>query len=117
AGAGLDVVEPDVLDPGAVGPGLLARHRARVTPDALVQVHHHRHLRHHPHDATPSRADDALPAAWPRDVPVLVTSVTSTAPPGCVGGCRSSRRAGSPWDRGSCTRTTAARTRPRAASA
>ena len=46
---GLDVVEPDVLRAGAVGPRLLARHRARVAPDALVEVHHHAHLGHDTH--------------------------------------------------------------------
>ena len=49
ARAGLDVVEPDVLDAGAVGPRLLARDRAGVAPDALVEVHHHRHLSHDTH--------------------------------------------------------------------
>src|SRR5207247_381576 len=46
---GLDVVEPDVLHPGAVGPGLLAGDRAGVAADALVEVHHHRHLCHDAH--------------------------------------------------------------------
>ena len=45
-GPGFDVVEPHVLGAGAVGPGLLAGHRAGVAPDALVEVHHHRHLGH-----------------------------------------------------------------------
>src|SRR5690606_17347261 len=45
-GAGLHVVEPDVLHAAAVGPGLLAGDRAGVAPDALVQVHHHGDLRH-----------------------------------------------------------------------
>src|SRR5690606_4054248 len=79
AGAGLDVVEPHVLHPGAVRPRLLARHRARVTPDALVQVHHHRHLRHHAHDATPFRPVGPRPPAAP-------DPVTSTAPPGSGAG-------------------------------
>src|SRR5690606_2767015 len=33
----LDVVEPDVFDTGAVRPRLLARHRAGVASDALVE--------------------------------------------------------------------------------
>ena len=45
ARAGLDVVEPDVLGAGPVGPHLLAGHRAGVAADALVEVHHHRDLR------------------------------------------------------------------------
>src|SRR4029077_125519 len=49
-GPGLHVVEPDVLRARAVGPRLLARDRARVAPDALVEVHHHRHLRHDLHE-------------------------------------------------------------------
>ena len=48
-GPGLDVVEPDVLGAGPVGPRLLAGDRAGVAPDALVEVHDHRHLRHDPH--------------------------------------------------------------------
>ena len=48
-GPGLDVVEPDVLRARAVGPRLLAGDRAGVAPDALVEVHHHRHLRHDLH--------------------------------------------------------------------
>src|SRR6185295_8738908 len=47
--AGLDVVEPDVLGTGAVGPGLLAGHRAGLAADALVEVHHHAHLGHDAH--------------------------------------------------------------------
>ena len=53
-GPGLDVVEPDVLDAGAVGPRLLAGHRAGVAADALVEVHHHRHLGHDPHQYSTS---------------------------------------------------------------
>ncbi len=52
AGAGLDVVPPDVLSAGTVGPRLLARDRAGVAADALVEVHHHRHLCHHAHGRT-----------------------------------------------------------------
>ena len=40
-GLGLDVVEPHVLDADAVGPDVLAGHRAGVATDALVEVHHH----------------------------------------------------------------------------
>src|SRR5690606_7656812 len=54
AGPGLDVVEPHVLGAGAVGPRLLARHRAGVAADALVEVHHHRHLRHDSHQYSTS---------------------------------------------------------------
>src|SRR5699024_7633649 len=46
---GLDVVEPHVLRACPVGPGLFAGDRAGVTPDALVEVHHHGHLCHHAH--------------------------------------------------------------------
>jgi LacI family transcriptional regulator len=46
---GLHVVEPHVLHAAAVGPGLLAGDRAGVAADALVEVHHHRHLRRDPH--------------------------------------------------------------------
>ena len=45
-GSGLDVVEPDVLGPGPVGPRLLAGDRAGLAADALVEVHHHAHLGH-----------------------------------------------------------------------
>src|SRR5699024_10101003 len=56
-GPGLDVVEPDVLHARPVGPRLLAGHRAGVAADALVQVHHHGHLRHDLHaDSLPSCA-------------------------------------------------------------
>ena len=48
-GAGLDVVEPHVLDAAAVGPRLLAGDRAGVAADALVEVHDHAHLGHHAH--------------------------------------------------------------------
>ena len=44
-GVGLDVVEPDVLGAGPVGPDLLAGDRAGVAADALVEVHDHRDLR------------------------------------------------------------------------
>src|SRR5690606_30677279 len=52
-GPGLDVVEPDVLHAGAVGPRLLAGHRAGVAPDALVEVHDHGQLRHDLHVPPP----------------------------------------------------------------
>ena len=48
ARAGLDVVEPDVLGAGAVGPGLFAGDRAGVAADALVEVHDHGDLCHDP---------------------------------------------------------------------
>ena len=44
AGFRLDVVEPGVFHPFAIGPDILAGHRARVAPDALVEVKHHRDL-------------------------------------------------------------------------
>src|SRR5690606_26726028 len=76
SGTGLDVVEPHVLDAGAVGPRLFAGDRAGVAADALVEVHHHRHLGHDAHVSTP--------------------------PPGSSGaGSRSPRRAGCRSDRGS----------------
>ena len=53
SGPGLDVVEPHVLDAAAVGPGLLARDRAGVAADALVEVHDHAQLGHHAHVSTP----------------------------------------------------------------
>src|SRR5699024_2725294 len=56
AGPRLDVVEPDVFGPGTVGPRLFAGHRAGVAADALVEVHHHRHLGHDSHGGTPSRS-------------------------------------------------------------
>src|SRR5699024_11469162 len=56
AGAGLHVVEPHVRGAVPVGPCLLAGHRAGVAADALVEVHHHRHLGHDSHDGTPSRS-------------------------------------------------------------
>ena len=46
---GLHVVEPHVLGAGAVGPRLFAGDRAGVAADALVEVHHHRHLGHDSH--------------------------------------------------------------------
>src|SRR5699024_6215832 len=49
AGPGLDIVEPHVFGALAVRPRLFARDRARVAADALVEVHHHRHLRHDSH--------------------------------------------------------------------
>src|SRR5690606_21798638 len=53
-GPGLAVVDPHVLGPGAVRPRLLARDRARVAPDALVEVHDHRHLCHDAHQYSTS---------------------------------------------------------------
>ncbi len=73
AGLGLDVVEPHVLHALARGPHVLAGHRAGVTTDALVEVHHHRDLRAYLHD------DISSPAATGPD--------SST-----VQGTRSSRR-------------------------
>src|SRR5699024_12449239 len=49
AGPGLDIVAPHVFGALAVRPRLFARDRARVAADALVEVHHHRHLRHDSH--------------------------------------------------------------------
>jgi len=43
-GLGLDVVPPHVLGSLALGPQVLAGHAARVAPDALVEVDHHRDL-------------------------------------------------------------------------
>ena len=74
---GLDVVEVDVLGARPVGPDLLARHRAGVAADALVEVHHHRDLRHDPHQ---------LPAAFRRVTAARLR--ISTAPPGSGGGSR-----------------------------
>src|SRR5699024_11696224 len=51
AGAGFHVVEPHVLGAGPVRPRLLARYRTGVAADALVQVHHHGHLRHYSHSS------------------------------------------------------------------
>src|SRR5262249_36750658 len=48
---GLDVVEPRVLHALAVGPNVLAGDRASVTPDAFVEVQHHRDLRADFHSA------------------------------------------------------------------
>src|SRR5262249_34460009 len=48
---GLDIVEPGVLHALARGPNILARHRAGMTPDAFVEVQHHRDLRTYLHDA------------------------------------------------------------------
>jgi hypothetical protein len=45
AGLRLDVVPPRVLHAAARRPHVLARDRARVAADALVEVHHHRDLR------------------------------------------------------------------------
>ena len=44
AGLGLDIVEPCVFHAFAAGPHVLAGDRAGVTPDALVEVQHHRDL-------------------------------------------------------------------------
>ena len=74
---GLDVVEVDVLGARPVRPDLLARHRAGVAADALVEVHYHRDLRHDPHQL-PAAFRRAL-TAWPG---------ISTAPAGSGGGSR-----------------------------
>src|SRR5699024_10179965 len=58
---GLDVVEPHVLDPGTVGPRLLAADRTGMAPDALVEVHHHGDLRHDPADRPSPRIGSFLP--------------------------------------------------------
>src|SRR5690625_4113349 len=58
---GLDVVEPHVLDPGTVGPRLLAGDRTGMAPDALVEVHHHGDLRHDPADRPFPRSGSFLP--------------------------------------------------------
>jgi hypothetical protein len=75
-GPGLHVVEPHVLRTGAVRPRLLAGDRAGVAADALVEVHHHRHLCHDLHDAVSLAARGSVPL------------VTSTAPPGTGDGPR-----------------------------
>jgi hypothetical protein len=51
---GLDIVEPHVLDTRPVRPRLLAGDAAGVASDALVEVHHHRHLRHDLHQYSTS---------------------------------------------------------------
>src|SRR5690606_231620 len=56
SGTGFDVVEPDVLGPRPVGPRLFAGDRAGMAADALVEVHHHRQLRHDSHVDLTSRA-------------------------------------------------------------
>jgi hypothetical protein len=56
AGLGLDIVEPGVFDALAIGPDVLAGHRAGVTADALVEVEHHADLRADLHSAPPSDA-------------------------------------------------------------
>src|SRR5699024_4787331 len=58
---GLDVVEPHVLDPGTVGPRLLAGDRTGMAPDALVEVHHNGDLRHDPADRPFPRSGSFLP--------------------------------------------------------
>jgi hypothetical protein len=52
--AGLHVVEPHILGASPIGPRLLTGHRAGVAADALVEVHHHRHLGHHAHQYSTS---------------------------------------------------------------
>src|SRR5690606_20409593 len=54
AGTCLDVVEPHVFDARTVRPRLLARDRAGVASDALVEVHDHRHLSHDAHQYSTS---------------------------------------------------------------
>ena len=44
AGLGLDIVEPGVFDAFAIGPNVLAGHRAGVAADAFVEVQHHSDL-------------------------------------------------------------------------
>ena len=44
AGLGLDIVEPGVFHAFAVGPHVLAGDGTGVTPDALVEIQHHRDL-------------------------------------------------------------------------
>src|SRR5918992_1595079 len=51
-GLGLDVVEPHVLHPDAVGPDVLAGHRTGMAADALVQVHDHGEIGADLHQAT-----------------------------------------------------------------
>src|SRR5262245_43411301 len=70
AGFGFDVVEPDVLAAGPVGPGLFAGDRAGVAADALVQVHHHRHLGHDPHQNSTSWARRRMTVNSSRWLPV-----------------------------------------------
>ena len=49
SGSGFHIVEPDVFDSGAIGPRLFARHRTGMAADTFIEIHHHRHLRHDPH--------------------------------------------------------------------
>ena len=49
AGAGLDVIEPDIFGTFAVSPCLLAGDRTSVAADALVQIHNHGYLGHDLH--------------------------------------------------------------------
>ena len=70
AGFGLDVVEVDVLGAGPVRPHLLAGHRAGVAADALVQVHHHRDVGHHPHQYSTSWARRRITVISSRWLPV-----------------------------------------------
>jgi Fe-S-cluster-containing dehydrogenase component len=70
AGPGLHIVEPHVLHAGAVGPRLLAGHRAGVAPDALVEVHHHAHLGHDLHQYSTSWARRRMTVISSRWLPV-----------------------------------------------
>src|SRR5690606_26990946 len=55
-GLRLDIVEPSVFDALAIGPNVLAGHRAGVTPDAFVEVQRHADLSTHFHlTGPPSR--------------------------------------------------------------
>ncbi len=56
AGLRLDVVEPHVLGAAPVRPDVLAGDRAGVAADALVEVHHHRHLGTDAHQYSTSRS-------------------------------------------------------------
>ena len=70
AGLGLDVVEVHVLGAGPVRPHLLAGHRAGVAADALIEVHHHRDVRHHPHQYSTSWARRRITVISSRWLPV-----------------------------------------------
>ena len=70
AGFGLDVVEVDVLGAGPVRPYLLAGHRAGVAADALIEVHHHGDVGHHPHQNSTSWARRRITVISSRWLPV-----------------------------------------------
>ncbi len=69
SGPGFDVVEPHVLGTGPVRPRLLAGDRTGVAADALVEVHHHRHLCHDLHEFLASQVRFA-PQAPPASISV-----------------------------------------------